>query len=60
MGNSHDGVQRRTVLKVLAIAPVAASVATGVVRPEQATAATVPDPVVPVPEPGYRYLIGVL
>lgn len=62
MGKSHDGVQRRTVLKALAIAPVAAAVTTAVVRPQQAAAVTVPDPAapVPVPAPRYSYLIGVL
>ena len=60
MGKSNDGVQRRTVLKVLAIAPVAAAVITAVVRPQQAAAVTVPDPAAPVPAPRRSYLIGVL
>jgi hypothetical protein len=62
MGKSNDGVQRRTVLKALAVAPVAAAVTTAAIRPQQAAAVTVPDqdPVVPVPAPRRSHLIGVL
>jgi hypothetical protein len=60
MGKSNDGARRRTVLKALAVAPLTAAVATAVVRPQQAAAVAVADPVAPVPAPRYSYLIGVL